>query len=175
MPDALRALRATCAAQGVFLDTNILLILLAGLWDRDLVEELPRNNRGYTARDFDLLASLIGGSRHVWTTPHVLAEVSNLSNELSFKRKQRDAALHLARVVAFLRQTREELVPKDTILSDQSLALLGRIGVADLSIIETARKHKCPVLTDDARFEADLLRQNIVVFNFTHIRFLAQG
>jgi hypothetical protein len=159
------------ASRGVLLDTNILLILLAGLWDRNQLKSFRRNNQGYTAEDFDRLALFVGGFHQVWTTPHVLAEVSNLSDELSFKQKHPHLCERFRRVVEFLRGAHEEQVPKDTILCDRWLPLLERIGVTDLSIVEVARKQRCPVLTDDAKLEADLLRQGIVVVNFNNIRF----
>jgi hypothetical protein len=171
LTDLTEVLVARYASWGVLVDTNILLIYLAGLWDRSLVERFSRNEKGYTADDFDALGQLIARFRLVLTTPHILTEVSNLSYALGFKRRDRDAADHLARVVAFLRGTCEEQVPKDTILADQWHSLLARFGVTDVSIMEACRIHRCLVLTDDAKLCDALGRLDVDVLNFSNIRF----
>jgi hypothetical protein len=162
---------ARYASWGVLVDTNILLIYLAGLWDRTLVERFSRNDKGYTADDFDALDKLIARFQLVLTTPHILTEVSNLSNALGFKRNDPDAADHLARVVAFLLSTCEERVPKDTILGERWRPLLARFGVTDVSIMEACRIHRCLVLTDDAKLCDALGRLDVDVLNFSNIRF----
>jgi len=62
------------ASRGLLIDTNILLVYVAGLADRALVEKLRRNKRGYTAAEFDLLARLVAQFHLVVTTPHVLRD-----------------------------------------------------------------------------------------------------
>lgn len=163
------------ASKGVLIDTSILLILLAGLVDRTAVERLSRNNEGYTAKDLDLLIRLVARFHRVVTTPQILAEVSNLSSNLTYKRREPHLRDHFAHVLAFLRQTGEEVVEKDDILSDSWLGLLPKLGVTDISILEAARRGKYLVLTDDATLTANLARNGLDVLNFTHIRFLAEG
>ena len=160
------------ASKGLLIDTNLLLIYLAGLPRADFVERLSRNTKGYTAEDHARLTRAVGLFHELVTTPHVLAEVSNLSNHFTFKRKEPDLSAYLDRALLVLRSAHEESVSKDVILSDPWLWVLPKIGITDISIMAVARERRYLVLTDDAALFGRLTHSGLDALNFTHLRFL---
>lgn len=159
------------ASKGLLVDTNVLLIYLAGLLDRQMLEGLPRNTKGYTAEDHAILEALIEQFHRVVTTPHVLAELSNLTDHFRFKRPEARLGDRLQQVVDFLRQAREEHTPKRTILSDTWKATLLRFGVTDVSIMAAAQAERYLVLTDDLALIGSLAKRGLDALNFTDLRF----
>ncbi|HEY7305310.1 MAG TPA: hypothetical protein VH601_14395 [Bryobacteraceae bacterium] len=65
--------------RGLLIDTNLLVLFAVGSVNRDRIETFKRTRR-YTAEDFDLLLRVLGNWGVRYTTPHVLAEVSNLTD-----------------------------------------------------------------------------------------------
>ena len=77
----------------LFVDTNLLLVLVVGLLDPEQVEKFKRT-RSYTREDYSLLSDFVSGYDGLLTTPNVLTEVSNLAGYLSEPlRKQAFATL----------------------------------------------------------------------------------
>ena len=65
--------------KGIIVDTNLLLLALIG--GTPSVVEFKRT-RGYTNEDYRLLLTMIDQFERLVSTPHILAEVSNLTNGL---------------------------------------------------------------------------------------------
>lgn len=63
--------------QDLLIDTNVLMLLLIGRWDRASIPTF-RRTATFTVTDFDLLEGALPRYARVVTTPAVLAEVSNL-------------------------------------------------------------------------------------------------
>jgi hypothetical protein len=63
----------------VLLDANLLLLMSVGAYDRALIGQ--KRLKGFTPYDYDVLLEMIGGYRANLTTPHLLSEVSNLSDQ----------------------------------------------------------------------------------------------
>lgn len=61
----------------VIIDANLLLLLIVGLTNRDYITGHKRLS-GYSAADFDVLATAISLYSDIVLLPHVMAEVSNL-------------------------------------------------------------------------------------------------
>jgi len=66
---------------GLLIDTNLLIMFFIGFFDPQQVSRFGRTDR-YDAADFYALAQLVEYFRRVIVTPHILAEVSNLSGDL---------------------------------------------------------------------------------------------
>jgi hypothetical protein len=71
----------------LLLDSNPLLLLAVGSYDRKLIATVKRVS-GYTVEDYEVLGRFASGFRDVATTPHILTEVSNLANSLPYYEKQ---------------------------------------------------------------------------------------
>ena len=148
--------------KGVLVDTNVLLLLFMGRFDRKLV---GKDNRlsSYVPEDYDILLGLLNKFKTRVTTPNILTEVSNLSRHLL-----RDASFNnvFARTAGLLE---EQYVASHKVLS---VVELRGFGLADVATMEVA-KHDYLVLTDDFRLRGMLRKQRVDALNFSEVRFAA--
>lgn len=145
--------------KGIIVDTNLLLLALIG--GTPSIFEFKRTS-GYTEKDYQLLLNVIDQFEKLITTPHILAEVSNLTNGL-YGRKLQD----------FYSTLKESL---STIIELHSPALdisrdyeLSPYGLTDVGIIALAKDNYL-VLTDDLRVAGFAHQHCVDVVNFNHIR-----
>ena len=70
---------------GLLIDSNLLLLHLVGDIDPDYIHRVKTTD-GYNKSDYESVASVLTafGSK-LFTTPHILAEVSNLANKITSK------------------------------------------------------------------------------------------
>ena len=150
------------AQRTLLLDTNTLLLLYVGLFDRSLVANFKRT-RIFTVDDFDLLVQIVDGFQTLVTTPHVLAEVSNLSGQL------RDEARrgYFATFARSLQQVDERYVPAKALINHPVFV---RLGLTDAGIAELAHRDRLTVLTTDLDLFLWLSKAQVRVFNFNHLR-----
>lgn len=125
---------------GILIDTNLLLLYAVGLCNPSLVARFKRTNR-YTADDFRFVRDLAQRFRRLVTTPHILAEVSNLAIDRDGPR-----APHFSSLVRVLRAAHELYVCKDDVLSSDAF---GRFGATDAATITLGLRERYLVLTDD--------------------------
>ena len=59
--------------EGAFIDTNLLVLLVVGSVDRELVDTHPRTQR-FTPEDYDRLSGIIDLLKRVFVTPNTLTE-----------------------------------------------------------------------------------------------------
>ena len=156
------------AARGdrLLVDTNLLVLLAVGMVNRDRIENFKRT-RQYTVQDFDLLLRVLGRWRSLHTVPHVLAEVSNLTDLPGSERPK-------------VRQVLKETI---SVLTEVELSsaraaqdpIYPALGLVDAAIAAIAREHECTVLTDDLDLYLRLQHDNLQALNFTHLRARALG
>ncbi len=160
LQDARRIVRRH-ARTGVAVDTNLLLLLWVGAMDPAEVRRFKRTEK-YGHDGFPLLYALLGSVSRLVTTPHVLAEVSNLTGE-----RHREA--FVSSIVA----CDERLSDAAKLVSDDSFP---RLGMTDIALTELARNGVL-VLTDDLPLYLHISCKNWPVLYFTHIRgtLLIQG
>lgn len=149
---------------GVLVDTNLLLLLFVGRYDRDLVGTFKRTrNRGFGPADFDRFANVVVQFDALITTPHILTEVSNLMGSLTGR--ARDGCFELfGRSIAALSERR---TAGATLAGDTAFV---KVGVADTSILEAASRKTYLVFTEDAPLYDRLLQRGVDVVNYNHIR-----
>jgi hypothetical protein len=145
----------------LFIDTNLLLVLIVGALDLDHVERFKRT-RAYSREDYTLLTAYVGDFQRMLTTPNVLTEVSNLLGQLSEPLRRR-ALLALGLLTG---KFQEKYLPSTTLAVDPHFPLL---GLADTSVIHSADRD-VTVLTDDLQLYVRLAAAGIGVVNFNHIR-----
>jgi hypothetical protein len=66
-------------AKGVLVDSNLLVLFLVGLVNKQRILEFKRT-QNFTVDDFHLLANLIVWFGRLIATPHVLGQVSDLAD-----------------------------------------------------------------------------------------------
>jgi len=143
----------------LLLDTNILLVLLVGLFDPGLLQRFKRTSR-YADDDFAFVQTKLeefAGSTRMITTAHILTEVSNLTGQL---REPARSEVRKA-LAALVREADEEVVPAKRIVEhDRDLVL----GVADTAI-ELAVESDSIVFTDDFHLSGLLEARGVEVLN----------
>lgn len=146
---------------GLLIDTNLLVLFTVGSVNLNRVENFKRT-RQYTVADFKLLRDVVARWPKLYTTPHVLAEVSNLTDLSGAER-------NIAR--EFLKITIAQLLEPElsSTKAAEDSAYMSH-GLTDASIAATARAHDVTVLTDDLDLYLRLQRDGIVCANFTYLR-----
>lgn len=148
--------------EALFIDTNLLLVLLVGALDPGQVGRFKRT-KAYSRNDYELLLAFIGEFERMLTTPSILTEVSNLAGQLAEPLRQR-AFLTLR---ALTNETLDEQFrPSRELMLDPSFPVL---GLADASVIAAADT-TVTVLTDDFPLYQRLSSAGIDAVNFQHLR-----
>ncbi len=125
----------------IFLDANLLLLLVIGSTDRTLIREFKRTQE-FSEQDFDSLAEIVSQADKIRTTPHILTEVSNLANALPEHKKEDFALVFRTLIAAF-----DESFTRAAVLS---LSPLFHFGIADVSMLVASASML--ILTEDGRF-----------------------
>jgi len=149
---------------GVLIDTNLLLLLLIGTVDEDLISKFDRTRkRGFSSQDFRLLEKLIAFfANNVVTTPNVLTEASNLSRKLYGAQREK----YFERFNACIQLFSEKYHPSKHCADHPDF---GRLGLTDISILRIAEK-EILVLTDDFELARKLEAGKVDVLNFNNVR-----
>ncbi len=148
--------------KGIIFDTNILLLLLIGLYDPTLITKFKRVNK-YNLRDFGILKDIYSNSNKVIISQPIVTELSNLSFNLSSKLLKSYFKSFCNELFKFKEINRD----KNTILINP---LFHKLGFTDCSIIEVAKKGKYLVITDDLELYLKLTFIGIPVENFNHLK-----
>lgn len=154
------------ARQSVAVDSNLLLLLIVGLFRRHLVPQFKRT-RSYTVEDFDLLRYLLLEYRELIVSASVLTEVSNLVSHLA--PPAREHVRQLARQLLEDGALKEDQLLTREVMRDQSYP---RLGLTDAGLATLAARG-VDVLTDDLDLYVHVVRQGWSARNFNHYRFSA--
>ncbi|MBZ5725656.1 MAG: hypothetical protein LAP87_11740 [Acidobacteriia bacterium] len=150
-------------AKGVLVDTNLLVLLLVGAVNTQRILNFKRTG-DFTIEDYDLLVRLIGWFGKLIATPHVLSQVSDLTDltgdELTAVREV---------FKTLVEQIEESYDASRSLVGDPAF---GRFGLTDAAIA-TCCSRGVLVLTTDARLQLALQERGIDALNFNHIRPLA--
>jgi hypothetical protein len=145
---------------GLLVDTKLFVLFLVGTTNEARITRFKRTGQ-YTIKDFRLLQALMVQFQNVVTTPHVLAEVSNLTDleppELSRLR------LNFQEII---QRTRELYEESSAIVADPAF---GKLGLTDAAIRRVAERPVL-VLTDDLPLYHYLHKSGLDAINFNHIR-----
>ena len=147
--------------RSVLLDTNLLLLLIVGIYDKNLIGKHKRT-KSFIAEDFDLLVDSIDGYEILWVTSHCLAEVSNLLKQTH----STQAKELMACFATFVANAKESHIQKEVIFSSK---YVGRLGVADTGIIMKSKRVSC-VFTVDFDLYIEISKTGNRVVNFNHLR-----
>ena len=148
------------ATNGLLIDTNLLLMLVIGKYDRRRIESFKRTST-YTLGDFQRLGWLVTQFRKLWTTPNILTEVDNLGRQLP-AREWNGFAETLATLTLELT---EEVVPSEKAMRHPNFM---RLGLSDTVTMSTA--HKFLLLSDDLDLYLAAQKAGIDAINFNHLR-----
>lgn len=150
--------------KGLLVDTNLLLLYLAGSYDQRLIGRFKRIAK-YNATDFIRVSSMIGLAGALVSTPHILTEVSNLSMQMP----ERDYQAYFRWVARTGNAINERQIEAQRIFSNEHFP---KLGITDSGILELA-PNSYLVLTDDFPLANRLAHMNVDVINYNHVRFSA--
>lgn len=155
-----RALIEKHQGKGVLVDSNLLVLLLVGTVNRSRILNFKRT-QNFTVQDFDLLQDLVTWFGRLYVTPHVLAQVSDLTDlqgqELRVVRQQ----------FKLLVEDMEELYDASrAVVTD---AAFERLGLTDAAIATVCCRGVL-VLTTDLDQQLALQRRGADALNFNHVR-----
>jgi predicted nucleic acid-binding protein len=131
---------------GILVDTNLLVLLIVGSVNRDRISHFKRTT-GYLP-DWDLLTGMLEQIAQRFTLPHVLAEVSALTDMRGPELV--NARITLCNVISLM----QELTIASLDVCASPLYL--RLGLTDAAIAAAARQQRCSVLTNDGALYAAL-------------------
>jgi len=149
--------------KGILIDANLLTVYIVGMLGRGEVEKFKRT-RGYTSDDVKGIDDLIRQFGWICTTPHVIAEVSNLLDWLDSGKRQRANEL-LAK--AALSTLGEIFKASKEIVATQ---VYFKLGVTDAGLFLTAREQKLVLVTADLPLYHYASGLKVEAINFNHIR-----
>ena len=150
------------APAGYFVDAELLVLLVAGSEERDIIAR-HRRLSSYSTEDYGTLLALLDRVEQAYVTPNTLTEASNLLGFHGEPERSR-----LLRQLAFLTLHSEEVV----VASGEASARVEyvRLGLTDSALLEVATSDT-PVLTADvALYLAVLDKSPDSAVNFTHHR-----
>ena len=145
----------------LLLDTNLLVLLVVGLTDRELILKHKRT-RTFEPADYDLLLEVLTGFDTVVVTPHILAEASNLIAQIG-----EPTLTALRTTFAALVEAQEEVyvAARDSVRRPAFL----RLGLTDTAILGLT-DDDLALLTTDVGLYLEAARTNPLAENFNHLR-----
>ena len=146
----------------LFIDANLIVLLVVGLVGRDLIAR-HRRTRTFADEDYDRLIRAISTVGNIQVTPNTLTEASNLLGQHG--EPQRSRLLLMLR--ALIEQSPETVVASaDAARHD----LFPRLGLTDAALLEVVSAD-APLLTTDLNlYVAALAGGEEAAINFNHWR-----
>ena len=146
---------------GYFVDANLLVLLVVGSLDRDLIGK-HRRLREYSAEDYEILIDLLRPVR-VLVTPNTLTETSNLLAQHAEPERSR----FFRRLQFIIRESKEVVVAS----VDASVnSAFGRLGLTDAALLEAVSPDTPLITVDLDLYLTACARGEEVALNFTHLR-----
>lgn len=148
--------------KGVLIDTNLLTVLLVGMLGHGEVEKFKRT-RNFTSEDATGIHTLLGEFGWVCTTPHVIAEVSNLLDWLDPKKKQNAFEL----LAVFIQSLREISMTSKEIVATP---IYFKLGISDAGLFMAAKEQHLVLVTVDFELYHYASGLHVEAINFNHFR-----
>jgi len=148
--------------KGIIVDSNIMLLFLVGCYDVNYINMFKRTIK-YTVEEYYFIRDLLTTyyKDKVYTSPHILAELSNLSTIDGDRRGK-----YFNFFTKILNNTCEIYIEKNKILEFKELP---KFGITDIGIYKIAKKYNLLVLTDDFRLSSYLSDNYIDAINLRNI------
>jgi hypothetical protein len=145
----------------LLLDTNLLLLLVAGLADKAIIDRHKRL-QVFDLADFDILIETVQQSSSLLFLPNISTETSNLARQTNEPDRTK-----IANCLSTLIQKSEEKY----IESAAAVTRLeyGRLGLTDAAIVEQL-SDDCALLTTDLDLYLACEAAGLPAYNFNHIR-----
>ena len=147
---------------GLFIDTNLLVLLVVGSEGRELIAKHRRLD-GYSVNDYDILLDLIRQVAQVFVTPNTLTETSNLLAQHGEPERSR-----ILRRLKYIVHQSEEVVVDSTVATGNSQ--FEHLGLTDAALLEVITSQTPLVTVDFDLYIAALEKGWDTVVNFAQLR-----
>ena len=147
---------------GFFLDANLLVLLVVGSVDQELIAK-HRRLRRFATEDYERLLGLIARVERVFVTPNTLTETSNLLAQ--HRDPERSRFFDRLR---FIIQESEEIVVASAVAA--SNRAFQRLGLTDAALLEMVTAETPLVTVDLDLYLAALAKDPYAAVNFTHLQ-----
>lgn len=155
-----------CRINKIIIDTNILLMYLIGINNKENIHNHPRSSK-YSKIDFMFINDIVLKYNPIITTPHILAEISNLNRNKN--NKEDNIRKKIFKILFRLIKgdmIEEQFISIENILNDQRIFAL---GIADVGIKILAKKSNFAVITSDKKHYNYLNEKKIPCVNYNHV------
>ncbi len=140
-----------------FIDTNLLVLLLVGSVDRNLIAR-HRRTRNFVPEDYDRLIAMIDTLDRVFVTPNTLTETSNLLNG--------SQDLRLMKQLNILTQQAVEVYVSSQVAANNGV--FNHLGLTDAVLLEAISVSRPLITVDFDLYGAALAKGDKFAFNFTY-------
>jgi rRNA-processing protein FCF1 len=144
--------------RGILVDTNILLLYLAGSFSLEIIRDFSRTAM-FSEDDFDRVSKFIDKFDIKITTPHILTEVSDLIGN-------RTELQEFLKV--YLEMINEQYIESIKVVKNEAFI---KFGLADTAILETSKDYYL-ILTDDKPFFGYLINKGIDAVSLDQVRMI---
>ena len=152
------------ALKGIFIDANLLVLLVVGMTDQALISK-HRRLRRFMVEDYERLIELIRQAGQVFLTPNTLTEASNLLAQHPNPERSRFFEV-LRRIIG---KSEEIIVESKTASRNNAFV---RLGLTDAALLEVISEETPLVTVDLDLFVAAFSEGKIAALNFTHLQAL---
>lgn len=144
----------------VFLDANLLVLLVVGATDRRLIAKHRRLST-FREEDYDILIDMVGNVDEILVTPNTLTEASNL---LAYHYEPERSRLF--GVLRSLVEKQEEVVVTSRAASHNKEFI--RLGLTDAALLEVVSNSNPLVTVDLDLYLAAISKEAESAYNFRH-------
>lgn len=145
---------------GLLLDTNVLLLYLIEVTKPNAYGDW-KWTRQFTREHVEVLGLAVATTKRLITTPHVLAEASNLSEKLPPSIREG----YFSAFAEFVRGVHERFPRGRELVEDEAFSFL---GIADLAQVLLPRVRRPLIVTVDALLTVELEKRGLPVVNLNH-------
>lgn len=149
----------------IFIDSNLLLLLVIGETNPDLILK-HRRSKTFQKEDYYKLVRLIHLVGCVLVTAHILTETSNL---LTQHKKDSQGKKLLETLQALIEKSDEIVVPSKTAIKNKNFK---RLGLTDAALLEVISPSSPLITVDHDLYQIALTKGEGTAFNFRHYQFL---
>jgi hypothetical protein len=147
---------------GILLDANLMVLYIVGSYDIHLIGKHKRTDT-FIKDDFTFINRLLKNFATRITTPHILTEVSNLTEGL-LQHSDKGFATHFRNIIPHHHEQYE------TSVNLSGIPAFPKFGLADSSVMQVAQDGNL-VLSVDSRLCSYLSNIGLPAFNYNHIRY----
>lgn len=149
-------------SKGILLDTNLLIALIVDSLGKGELERCSRTSQ-FSTKDVAELSRIVELFGWRCTTPHVLAEASNLLGQLNGDKSIKART----RLAAYVRNAKEVHVSAAEIVKTPVYC---KLGLTDAGLVMLARQEDCAVFTADLPLYHYASNLKIEIVNFNHLK-----